>query len=526
MNQRFWDDWIFVDYKSFEWHLDYWLVVGAKHYLDPFVMPLLYRAGVWLIHSLSVASACVMAWSFTKVFEKLCWFPQRTLAWFAPMLVVTPVYQARFSGVTLEYTFSLALVSVAWHLLLKRKSRKSELAAGVFLALAIGVPSVAILFPFVFLSAVILPSRGQGPRVWLRESIRRSYILVIPVAYSLIYSQLINDVGKYRVSAGGIVEFLRGLFFLLLVSSLVVIIALRGDRLVFKAHLGLVSALLIGYICFFPYLAVGFNPVSAFLPWRVQEEVFAGLLSRLGVVVLALVAIALISLRLAVRHQGPGQWQRRIVWLLPALAFSVLVIGLGPMDWESRHWLTAWPFVTLAFLMVLACADLEWQRPLAIATFFIFLGTSVTISEEYLIDSLKQRALVRVVSQESESFIDSSERSGDPLLLLVTEDGASSRLNARFRTFRSHEWWGIVKEGLGNDRQDVWILGQDDVTSDVGSSCERPRVAFKLFPQTRTSDWEALRQFRVKVALTVERTLVCPDGVRAGWPQGALPLSE
>lgn len=523
MNQRFWDDWIFVAPKTLEWHLEYWLTVGAKHYFDPFVMPALYGLGMWSVHLVNLAAACVAAWSFSKVFERLLAIRRRTVGWFGPCFLVFPVYQARFSGVTLEYTVSLALVSVAWLLLISQRSVKSDLVAAGLLAIAVGVPSVAILFPFVFATTVYLRSRWKGRKSLVLEMLRGSFILIIPVLYSLIFSRLVNDGGKYQVSVGGVWAFVQGLFVLIILILIIAGVVNKGKLFEGLALLESLTALVLGYVGLFPYLAVGFNPVSAFLPWRMKAEVLADLPSRFVVAFSIFCVVAWVTLRLTFNIRDLGTRGFQLLLLLPAVLSGAVAFGFGPMDWESRHWLIAWPFLTLSLSLFLSCARRDWQQPLIISAFLVLLASSVLISMEYFVDSLKQRALVKAVQEELGPMSDSANRTGDPVIVLIQGDETSGRLDARYRTYRSHEWWGMVATGLGPNHTRVWILEPDDLVNAEEATCAKERVAYELQPRVLSTAWEAVSRMRVDLSLNPSLVSICPGAIRGGWPRDALP---
>jgi hypothetical protein len=520
MNQRFWDDWMFVTPKDFDWHLRYWLTEGAKHYLDPFVMPAIYGVGLWFIHGLTLVCTCVMAWYFSKVFQKLCWFPQESLAWFGPLFMVIPVNHARLSGATFEYTASLALASAAWFLLLNHRGILAHLSAGLLLALAVGVPSTAVLFPFIFVSTVLVHSRTEAKRLAPREFFRYSYVLVIPLAYSVIYSRLLNSSAKYRVSLGGIKAFLLGFLGILALVVIVLAIVLLQTRRISQPIWAATLALLTCYVCLLPYLAVGINPLASFLPWRLGDEALNGLATRTltSFVILSLIVLLLEWIQLA-RTNGGSQESHWLALVLFA-GLCLVVITFGPRDWESRHWLVAWPLIVVVVLLLVTVVAPKSQQVLAQKVFLVALLATSLISSEYYVDSLKQKSLVGAVRRELLPLAANNQIMTDPLIVIVEGTPTSRNLDARARFYRSHEWWGIVTIGLASERINLWVLERDDLAQGDETGCAQPYSAVKLFPRVNTSKWEALAQGSVDVTLTpqvVDR--VCVSTIRAGWPR-------
>jgi len=526
LNQSFWDDWIYAAPQSFEWGLDYWLIDGAKHYLDPIFMPILYRIGPWFIHCLSIASVCVAAWSFAQVIQRVTNSTAESIPWFAPIFLVLPIFHARFSAVTVEYTIALAATAMAWHKLLSLSQRGKHLVVSMLLIIAIGVPSVAVLFPMIYLSS-LLNARLLNQRYHWRLVVEHSYILMIPILFSSIFALTINDKGKYLISEGGLIAFVKGAIVLVVIFAPISFFSLRKLRFKKKdpsrANLMIAGSAVAIHIGFFPYLAVGFNPIADFLPWRLRSNVAQGLIFRAALSLIVLTLVALVarasSTRLSSGRHDLSSW----LPLVAAVVFGSMAISLGPMDWESRHWLISWPFVALLFISAILRQRRCVQRSSAVSVFFVLWLATILISSEYFVDALKQRAIIEAVEDEVAPVVAERMVQQTPTLIVIDSIASTDNLNARFRRYRSHEWWGLSLVGLKSNPKQLWVLERDDFTLAKGEKCKSTRTAIFLSPDVRSSRLDVLLGRGVTIELNPVLRDICTLSIRAGWPRDREP---
>jgi len=457
-----------------------------------------------------------------KVFQAVVGCTDGITAWYVPLFLVIPVYQARFSAVTFEYSMCLAAAALAWkHHVCGKRKRDRVLVSGL-LVIAVGVPSLAVLFPLIaFTGLLVSREKKQEPRI--KSLVKHFYILVIPLTYSLIFSLLINSSGKYVISWGGVAEFVRGLI-ALTVMALFVSWHRAGRRLRnSRVNRVLIASVFAAYLGFFPYLAVGFNPIADFLPWRIRDEVQQGLMERLLTAVLLLSILAAVSGFMRVRVGGTNQVTSSLSAPAASVALGAVAIAMGPMDWDSRHWLIAWPFLVAVFLAATMSIPVRAQNRTVICIFVVFLAASTVVSAEFLVDSMKQRAIVDAFKGDRTRIVPSDSLDGSPILITTSATPSTSSLNARFRTYRSHEWWGIAVAGLSADPDKIWVLEQDDFVPLDDPNCVRPLRAVSISPVVSSNRFDVLIGRGVDVSLNPVSVLICPLEVRAGWPRDRSP---
>lgn len=157
---------------------------------------------------------------------------------------------------------------------------------------------------------------------FLAIALKNSFVLVIPVVYSVVFSIIVDSGGKYEPSVGAIVEFAR-LFTIFLAFGVLAITAVR--RLVPSKFTSVLKAVAVGmgaYVGLLPYFAVGYNPLSDFLPWRMREDAKASMGSRL----LAILAIEIAMLTVLVLLQRRSKTPIAVgsAWSLLAMPAAVL----------------------------------------------------------------------------------------------------------------------------------------------------------------------------------------------------------
>lgn len=575
MNQYFWDDWIFQHERRFTWHFEYWITLGAKHFLNPLLFPPLLLLGAWSFHLLICAALLVGARALVRIVSMIPRFPSSSAPWVGPIFLALPVFHARFSVATIEYLLALCCLLVGWSQFLLPPTRRRTISVVVLLTYAIGVPTLTVLFPIVWLHGSFVQSAGSNRLVVLSFLKRNLFVIAIPVIFMTVFAIGLNSRGKYQIALGSIIELARAAGVLGLMTLLAIWWGkLRGrtwdvNRILRYALPWVVLASLA------PYFAVGYNPLMDYLPWRFRSEVVAGLwlwlprtffgLLALGAVViactdrsepksrLAVVAVFISAVVAALVHSRVGliDWDSRspyIIWPLVVVAAMVVLtivvvrmlagtvqaqlwkkIGLlaavaamclvlGPMDWESRHWLVAWP--PLAVLILAWATESEtFSERFVRCSVVVLAATSMMISCEYFVDALKQRAIIRAAAEQvGEYAIDAADDSGE-LTLVIFENPAANDLNARYRWYRPYEWWGLLAAGLHVEPSRIRVFDAKDIGEFSVDDCENPQEAVAVKPSVLSGRWEALTRLRVRVDLNPNLIDVCDVSPVDGWPR-------
>jgi len=510
LNQLFWDDWVTAPLTGWDQQIIRW-EGGAKHYANPLMYFLLLPLGQWFSQLLVLAATIAGAIAFSRVVQSTFLIGTIAANWSGPIFLAIPVFHSRFSSATLEYTFGLTATLCAWALLVGGTSARRQAASGALLIYAIGVPTLAVINLVMFVHLVARRTGRFGLRAWTRGSLRYLFVVAIPTAYALVFQVVLNQRGRYGFSRGATLEFLRG--FLVVSAALailaLVVLASRRNR---KIELGqLLFAVAAPYVALGPYFAVGYNPVADFLPWRARAVVIDGLPARLMAISIGLFAVGMIGYLINTRTSR-SQVSISDLGLAIPIVFGTLMVGLGPMDWESRHWLVAWPALAWFFIVLLGSYGSSGQRKLVATAFLVLVFLTASISSEYVVDSLKQRALSREFAEQLGPRLVNLPDSGEPLVVFLKTDSAAVELNARYRGYRKYEWIGLIANSVRVPYSRVEVLEFDSVTGSTGV-CTDLSPAVLVVPEIMTQRIESLLRFRVGVSVAVRDVMQCDGAV-------------
>lgn len=517
-NQYFWDDWYNASVTGFGDQIDRWNGT-AKHWVNPFVFYVLQLMGPWAFHVVIVSSTVVGAIALTRILDHLVLIPVELARWSGPIFLVLPVFHARFSAATLEYSLSLAALLGAWSLLLDSRGVLREGVAVLLLVFAIGVPSLAILYPFIWIHLVTSSLSSFSWSKAVKVGLRYVYVLFVPLMFSLVFSIILNAENKYKIFSDGWIDWRNDFVRLFLLSILVVAVAYWLDRPHIRNWIFVVALGHLVYFSFFPYFQVGYKPLNDFLPWRMRSEIRGSLQGRILFPAIVLTALACLGLLLA----SQGKFKKLKLHSTLALLFTIILgvasSSLGPLDWESRHWLIAWPCIVV-FLLALASVRSETDhRGTAVSIFVVCLGASLYISSEYLVDTLKQKAIIRATRTELIAIAETTNVSSETVIVVIEPDSTSERLNARLRKYRPYEWWGLIALGLDMQPRNLKILEEGDFRLQAGLTCKTPLRAAVIRPRVLTSRFETLRQLRVDLRFDARPIRMCSVTVKEGWPR-------
>ena len=511
-NQYFWDDWYTADLKGWEEQLARW-DGGGKHYLTPLTYFLLLPVGAWIFHIFMVGFSLIGALSFHEILAKTRMLPGEVARWSGPFFLAMPVFHARFAAAVLEYGLGLTAALTAWALLLRPPSVRRWLASFLLLAYAIGTPSLAIIFPLIWLHSAWLPGvscRSNG----FRLAVRNLHVLLIPVFYVFVFQSLLNTRSRYGVVAGGIFAFGRGLLVLITMIAVLAWLTRHFEDHRRRSWYKVSLAASFTYFGLFPYFAVGYNPLAHLLPWRMADGQLDAAYAKLPVILSLLVVTGFGAFSLA------GGLKRRSE-LLSAVPSAVAVVGLslsavllGPMGWESRHWIVSWPALVLVVLTLIATAHHQVTKPLLAFVFCVLLASSLLISSEYLVDSLKQKELIRAVHDDLRTSAQPVNETSEVVAVVIDASMFNRVLDARFRGYASYEWKALIARGLDLSVKDLRVINKADVE---GGVCDESYRAILIHPEVENTRVNALINWRVRVKLNAEQLLVCSIDESDGW---------
>jgi len=508
--QLFWDDWAIASRVGLQQQIEFW-DTAAKHPLNPVVYSLLLPLGVWTIHFLIALSTVAGALAIRAALKGRS-FISPPVAQISPAIyLVLPIFHARFSIATLEYSLSLAAFLVSWAILRYRRGVLSEFVSLVLLVYAIGVPSLAILFPLLWCDLIVTSSATRTLRGFMRSALRFSYIPLVPACFALAFSIVIDSGDKYQPSVGAIVEFVRGAIVLGLLLSVFVIYSLWRDRQLLSRWGWTIAGAMATYGAFFPYFAVGYNPLSDFLPWRFRESAISTAPERLVTVLLCMGVLLALRLSYRTARTQAGPLAKSGFWLTPVVLLGSALYVLGPMDWESRHWLVAWPLMTATATAYVSAAKSNVQVRLAQNVFLVLLLPTFLISGEYFVDTLKQRSLTDSIAAEIPDQLVTNNDDISQIHVVLDLDSDSNRLNARHRGYRSYEWAGVISEGTGIpfDRIEIHSLSSvnDPETSEL--KCEGDSFGLIASPTTNSSFLSSLMTWSVETRWNIQPLADC-----------------
>jgi hypothetical protein len=521
-NQGFWDDWK-APVTGWQDQISRW-EGGGKHYLNPLLFFLLVPIGPWAFHILMVGSLLVSALSLTRIACRISVIPSQVASWVGVFCLAMPVFHARFTGVVVEYYLALAALLLGWAILIERSSFAAKAVAASLLVFAIGVPSLAILYPLVWLHTGGLQANTlTGMR---HQAVKNSWILLIPIIYVFVFQAFLNTGSVYGPSVGAILAFLRGLLAITVIGLLGFVLASRLDPARLTSWKSVIASGAATYAAFFPYYAVGYNPIQDFLPWRMRSAVTDTFISRFiafigAYLFLGFLVYLLFGIKGARRTPGSA-----VLVLLIAAVFSAVMTVLGPMDWESRHWLIAWPLLAIFFGCLTTLTPLSVRNRTACGVFVILVASSSVISSEFLVDALKQRAITKASQMEVARMAVGRMSVTETVYLVVVDTPSSSNLNARYRSFRPFEWWGLLSKGLRLSPEQVQILEPSDIDSHDPRMCDTQLRAIEIKPEVLSGWVESLVQFEVAVRLNPSEIDVCVSEVRNGWPRRVLDQNQ
>jgi hypothetical protein len=510
-NQYFWDDWAIAPNLGWQDQTDYW-ELGAKHFGNPLVYFLLLPIGPWIFHTLIIAASVLGAFSLSQVVSKIPIANELCVRWSGPLFLVIPVFHARFSIATMEYSLALTALLSAWALLVNKRTLIAKISAIALLIYAIGVPSLAIMFPFIWLHMTWLTKNPKSFRENFVNGLKSSYVLTIPGLFAIFFMKAINTEGKYRASRDGLIDWSNDFIRFFLVTAIFIALVYRFRKRHLTSWLIVSVTLHLIYLALFPYFAVGYKPLYDFQPWTMRDDLRDEFFLRLTFFFLVSAIVFVVS------YLCRQQLAFRKLGIFETLSFSFVTIfaamsiGFGPMDWESRHWLVAWPTLVVFAISMASRANQILQKSLFAAMFTVFLVSSVLISGEYFVDTLKQRALVGLAEEELAGFFRTNSAES-PLILLKTAE-STEKLNARFRSYRSYEWQGIISHGLNRLSRPVVLRSIDVFRKNLALECPYPIQAVLIEPKVRTSVFVALTQFKVDATFSPTKIELCFSQIR------------
>ena len=510
-NQYFWDDWAIAANLGWQDQIEYW-ESAAKHFGNPVIYFFLLPIGPWIFHTLIIIASLLGAFSLSRITSQIPIANQLCVRWSGPLFMVMPVFHARFSIATLEYSLALAALLSAWALLVNKDTLLMKISAVMLLIYAIGVPSLAIVFPFIWIHVTWLNKSSKSLQDNIAVGIKGLYVLAIPALFSIWFMRLINTEGKYRVSRDGLIDWSNDFLRLLLGTIVFVVVIFWFKRKSLRSWLIITLTLHLIYLSLFPYFAVGYKPLYDLQPWTMQDNLRDEFLWRFTIP-LILLTVVFSVVYVCSKPRGFGRFG-----IFEFLLFSFVVIfggisiGFGPMDWESRHWLVAWPTLVIFAMSLASQANQTSQKSLFVAIFAVFLISSVAISAEYFVDTVKQQALVNLAEEELDKFFQTNLTNSSLIVLKTGE--STEKLNARSRGYRPYEWEGIINQGLHRSSSPIDVQPVNFFRRNLVVKCHHPIDVVLIEPKVRSSIFVALTQFTVDVTFNPITVKLCFSQIR------------
>jgi hypothetical protein len=136
------------------------------------------------------------------------------------------------------------------------------------------------------------------------------------------------------------------------------------------------------------------------------------------------------------------------------------------------------------------------------------------ISSEYLVDSLKQKELIRAVHDDLRTSAQPVNETSEVVAVVVDASMFNRVLDARFRGYASYEWKALIARGLHLSVKDLRVINKADVG---GGVCDESYRAILIHPQVENTRVNALINWRVRIKLNAEQLLVCSIDESDGW---------
>lgn len=491
----FWDEWAFFYNKTPAEHAALW-AGEEKHFINPFLNPLLIQFGLWPFRVLVFLFMFGAGVCLFQIVKKFGFFSLNECKLLALIFILLPINPARYSVQTFEYSMSYFFFFLAWYLLVCRRNRFLRLLVPFALVLAVGTPS---LLAFCVLPVVdsLAKARPQSRLEITRWILRHIDILVVPIAFGIWfrYSQGVSE--KYGVSKFGSLNLVMSGVILVCVIGFVLRKQWSSDQVKRVAVL-VTAGITLVWLATMPYWVIGYNPIQEWVPGIFSiraRDWFLPLnhLTQIGGVSLAVLALIVIS---KVRFNNKGL----LVFYLTVGVFLFSNYQIGPMDWDSRVQML-WPLgLAVAAIGLLGAVPFQFQRVSQVFLLTGLVATSAIISAEYYVDSLKQHALIESIGR-LDNFPESTQ-------IVVYESG--TKLNARDRNYRGYEWNGIVNSAFADNNTELLVVTANSIDK---FSCPVLENAVLLSPKISSSRLNALLTGKValKIDLKFEDIHVCLD---------------
>jgi hypothetical protein len=154
-----------------------------------------------------------------------------------------------------------------------------------------------------------------------------------------------------------------------------------------------------------------------------------------------------------------------------------------------------------------------------VTSFAVLLTSTLIISGEYLVDSLKQKAIIQTVYEELREDLATVSDSDSSYAVVVEITSQTNALNARYRTYRPNEWWGLLAEGMRVSPGLLRVLEIGDLELQSSSTCSSPYRAIMIRPLVTSSRLDALTRMRVEIDLNARPIELCSLVVKNGYPR-------
>jgi len=486
-NTYFWDDWASFFGKTAQepFDLGYY---EEKHFLNPFINPILLEFGVWMFRLLIFVLMFGAGVFVYKIVSRLNVFTKFQCQLFTLVFLLLPVNHARFSIQTFEYSMANFFFFLGWYLLATRRL-SLRLPALLCFLVAIGTPSYLtfMLLPLVHLFYQDRPRLAVRPL--LAWTLRQIDVILLVLLFAVFFKTSQGEVEKYGITKYGL---FYSFFFLIVFGTIsFLLIRRRKRKSISNRRLYMIcGGVALVWLATVPYWIIGYDPVRG-LPDFFQLHAGARIQARefftLSMSLIKLTGGFIGGFALLYLIKSKSKYSSVLIPNIFVLLYLVNNHFVGPMEWDSRLQLL-WPLgLALIAIGLMEFVPDRFSLRNSIGLVCILTLATSWISAEYLVDSMKQKYLIAEIKKDVQ---DLGNRN-----VLVSE--YKNRLNARDRTYRVGEWSGIVNSSLFGDDNiaATFIALKDD------QSCPVSYRAVALYPRVKSSFIESLLKRRVDVEI-------------------------
>ena len=447
LNAFFWDDWRFFYDKSGSEQVALWSG-EAKHFINPFLNPLVLQVGIWPFRVLGFALMFGSGVFLFEILRAVKFLSVQSAKMVVLIFLVVPINPARYALQNFEYLLSYFCFFLAWYLLVSKKDLLSRLFSLSFFLVAFGTPSFLSFFALPILHASLIGDLTSSTKSKFAKitnwSFRHLDFVSLPFLFWVIFQNVLDKGSQYGGSKYGYSHAGTSLAIRAAVISILLIFILnktiKSKETVDNPRPAMQFGIFACWLALFPYLATGnFTDV---LSW-----------------------------------------------------FTVLLPSSG--DWGSRHELLLPLGASFILFSVIKALRPVAQLPIfSVLISALILVTAMT-GASYYVDTLKQSSVVNIFRDNEQKFANTE--------IFIHDD--ATRFNAKNRVYRSSEWTGLLDVALG-DRAPK-LIGSSRLGIFPSICLGSPATQILII--SPTDSWiKALTRRHVELSQTIISLELCP----------------